>query len=148
MNFLSVFNPFGLAFAALLLLPYVIYRRKHPYEGEGCPNKAMTYVARIGMYISLFLMSFHLGTLEQGFTEPKELMERFWIISSAAMIAVYLLLWALILKRGRSSLALPVVIVSAAVVIFSGILQVNTLLFSFGIIYLVGELYLICKHKD
>ena len=145
MNFLSVFNPFGIAFAAALLVPYIVYRRSHPYEGAGCPNRGMVYVAKIGMYVSLFLMCFHLGVLEQGFTNPKELMSLFWLISTSALTSGYWLSWALLIKRGGKSLASLTVVLIAVIVIYTGLLQVNTLLFTFGFIYLIGELYLIRK---
>ena len=91
-------------------------------------------------------MSFHTGVLERGFTEPKELMERFWIISTSVMVLIYLLLWALFLKKERKSVAYLIAAASTAVIVFSGILQVNTLLFTAGFIYLAGELYIIKRH--
>ena len=74
MGFLSVFNFVGMAFAAVLVLPNVFLLRSYPFDRERVPNKAMLLLARIGKFGSLLLMSVHLGVLEQGFTEPKELM--------------------------------------------------------------------------
>ncbi len=125
MDFPNIFNPFGMAFSALLILPHIIYRRRHTIDKEIYTNKAMYYIDRMGRFFSLLLMSFHTGVSERGFTEPKELMERFWIISTAVML---------------------IAAVSTAVIVFSGILQVNTLLFTAGFIYLAGELYIIKRH--
>lgn len=146
MNFLNVFNPFGMVFSAVLILPHIIYRRKHTIDNTIYTNKAMYYIDRMGRFFSLLLMSLHSGVLERGFTEPKQLMERFWIISTAAMLLAYLLLWVLFMKHERKSAAYLIVAVSAAVIIFSGILQVNTLLFTAGFIYLAGELYIVRRH--
>ena len=146
MDFPHIFNPFGMAFSALLILPHIIYRRKHTIDKEIYTNKAMYYIDRMGRFFSLLLMSFHTGVLERGFTEPKELMERFWIISTAVMLLIYLLLWALFLKKERKSVAYLIAAASTAVIVFSGILQVNTLLFTAGFIYLAGELYIIKRH--
>lgn len=143
MNFLDIINPIGLAFALLLALPHIIYRRLHTIDISIYTNKAMYYIDRIGRFGSLLLMSVHTGILEKGFTEPKELMQRFWIISTAVLLAVYLLLWGLYLKKARRWVADLIVAVSAVIIIFSGILQVNTLLFTVGFVYLAGELYVV-----
>ena len=146
MNFLSVINPYGMAIAAVLVLPYIFYRRRHKINKADYSNPGMYYIDRMGRFGSLFLLSFHLGVLERGFTEPKELMTRFWLISTAAMLAVYLLLWGMFFKRERKHTAYLIVAVSAVIIVFSGILQVNTLLFTFGFVYLIGELYVVKQH--
>ena len=146
MNFLSVINPYGMAIAAVLVLPYIFYRRRHKINKADYSNPGMYYIDRMGRFGSLFLLSFHLGVLERGFTEPKELMQRFWLISTAALLIVYLLLWGMFFKRERKHTAYLIVAVSAVIIVFSGILQVNTLLFTFGFVYLIGELYVVKQH--
>ena len=60
--------------------------------------------------------------------------------------AAYLLLRVVFSKREKKQIAILIVASSAAVVILSGILQVNTLLLTAGIVYLIGELYIVkCK---
>ncbi len=140
---LSVFNPAGMLFAAALLAPYIFFFKRYPGEGERCPNKAMLLLCRIARIGSLLLMAFHFGILEQGFTNPKETMERFWWIATAAMLVLYWALWALFFRRERKGLLRAAVITAAVILIFSGILQVSTLLFTFGFVYLIAELYLI-----
>ena len=102
----------------------------------------MVYIARAGRFFSAFLLAINIGVLEQGFPEPKALMERFWLITTGAMLLIYALLWLLFFKTGKKGAALAIVIVSAVAVIFSGIVQVKTLLMTAGIVYLIGELYL------
>lgn len=147
MKLLSVINPFGLLFALLLAFPPVAYRLRSKTAFTAFPNKGIRTLAAIGRFGSLFLMSVHLGIGEKGFTEPKELMRRFWLITSAAMILAYLLLWFFYGKKPSKRTAAAIVGVSAAVFIFSGILQVNTLLFTFGVVYLAGELTIV-RHKS
>ena len=146
MDFLSVVNPCGMAFAVVLILPHIFYRRRHRIDKTAYANQGMYYIDRMGRFGSLFLMSFHLGVLERGFTEPKELMMRFWLISTAALLAVYLLLWGMFFKRERKHTAYLIIAVSAVIIVFSGILQVNTLLLTFGFVYLIGELYVVKQH--
>jgi len=147
MAFLQVINPFGLAFAVLLLLPHVFFRRLRTVTKENVPNLGMYWLDRMGRFGSLFLMSVHIGVLEKGFTEPKELMQRFWLITTAVLVLVYWVLWAVFAKTNRQAAAYGIVAAGAAAVILSGILQVNTLLLTAGVIYLIGELYIV-RHRD
>ena len=145
MSFFDVVNIYGLIIAAVLITPHIIYVKTHTYDKNKFTNRAMVYIDRIGRFSSLFLLSFNLGILEQGFTEPKDLMRRFWLITVGAMILIYLLLWLIFFKTGSKGAALAIVLVSAFIVIFSGILQVKTLLVTAGIVYLIGELYMFSR---
>ena len=147
MSFLQVINPFGLLFAALLLLPHILFRGLRTVTKENVPNLGMYWLDRLGRYGSLFLMSVHIGVLEKGFTEPKALMQRFWLITTAVLVLVYWLLWILFSKRNNQAAAYGIVAASAAAVMLSGILQVNTLLLTAGVVYLIGELYIV-RHRD
>lgn len=143
MSIHQIVNLYGLAFAVLLALPHILYRRHHPIDPADYPNRALYLLDRIGRIGSLLLLSFHTGILEKGFTEPKELMQRFWVISTLLLIAVYWLLWWRFAKHPRRGTAYGIVAASGAAVILSGILQVNTLLLTAGIVYTIGEIYIV-----
>lgn len=141
-GFFDIVNVWGLVFAALLTAPHIIFVRTRRYNKEVFTNRAMLYIARIGRFFSAFLMAFNIGVLEQGFTEPRELMQRFWLIVCAALVGVCLLLWGMFFKTESRGAALAISLISAFVVIFSGILQVKILLCTAGLVYVIGELYL------
>ena len=63
------------------------------------------------------------------------------LIFSAILQAVFLVIgkWNYTVLLGN--------LLSAAAVILSGILQVNTLLFTAGVVYLIGELYIV-RHRN
>ena len=145
MKFFDIVNIYGLIFAVLLALPHIIYRRRHRIDTGVYQNRAMYYIDRMGRFGSLFLMSFNIGILEKGFTEPKILMERFWLISTAVMTLCYLLIWLMFYKNEKKTTAYALAFISAFIIVFSGILQVKTLLFTFGLVYLAGELYVISR---
>ncbi len=146
MQLTEIVNWYGLALAVVLALPHIVCRKNNPFSESGCSNRAMLTLDRMGRFGSLFLLSFHLGVLEKGFTQPKELMQQFWMIATAVLAAAYLLLRVVFSKREKKQIAILIVASSAAVVILSGILQVNTLLLTAGIVYLIGELYIVkCK---
>ena len=142
MDFHNLFNGFGVLFAVLLVLPHVVFVKTKSYDKTVFTNKGMVYIDRIGRFFSVLLMAINIGVLEKGFTEPKELMERFWLITTAALIVVYLLMWVLFYGSGKKAFAYSIIFSSAIAVIFTGICQVKTLLFTAGIVYLIGELYM------
>ena len=121
MSFLQVINPFGLLFAVLLLLPHILFRGLRTVTKENVPNLGMYWLDRLGRFGSLFL--------------------------TAVLVLVYWLLWILFSKRNNQAAAYGIVAASAAAVMLSGILQVNTLLLTAGVVYLIGELYIV-RHRD
>ena len=143
MGFFDVVNISGLLFATALLIPHIVYAKTHTYDKSVISNRAMLYIDRIGRYCSLFLMAINIGVLEEGFTS--DLMRDFWFISTAIMIAVYILLWILFFKSERKLVAYLLAIISAIIIMMSGLLQVKTLLLTAGIVYLIGELYVLKK---
>lgn len=149
MGFFDIVNIYGLIIAVVLLVPHIIYVKTHTIDKNKFTNRAMVYIDRTGRFFSLFLMAFNLGILEQGFTEPKELMRNFWMITVFALALIYILLWLIFFKTGNKGVALATILISAFIFIFSGILQVKTLLMTAGIVYLIGELYIFSQYfKD
>lgn len=146
MGFFDVVNVYGLLFAAVLLVPHIVYMKTHTLDTGVFANRAMVYIDRVSRLASLFLMSFHIGVLELGFTEPQALMRRFWLITMGVCSVLYALLWLLFFKKETKGCALGIILISSFMVMFSGILQVNTLLLTAGIVYLIGELYLFSRY--
>lgn len=146
MGFFDVVNVYGLLFAAVLLVPHIVYMKTHTLDTGVFTNRAMVHIDRVGRLASLFLMSFHIGVLELGFTEPQALMRRFWLITMGVCSVLYALLWLLFFKKETKGCALGIILISSFMVMFSGILQVNTLLLTAGIVYLIGELYLFSRY--
>ncbi len=143
MGFFDVVNLSGLLFAIALLIPHIVYAKTHIYDKSVISNRAMLYIDRIGRYCSIFLMAINIGVLEKGFTS--DLMRDFWFISTAIMTVVYIFLWILFFKKEGKITAYLLAILSAIIVMLSGLLQVKTLLLTAGIVYLIGELYVLKK---
>ncbi len=145
MGFFDVINVYGLLFAIVLIIPHIVYARTHNYDLSAVDNRAMLYISRIGKYCSAFLMAVNIGVLEEGFTSPKIVMKSFWLISISVMTILCVLLWILFFKKESKALAYAITVMSAIIVMFSGLLQVKTLLLTAGIVYLIGELYVTSK---
>lgn len=144
MGFFDVINISGLIFTVVLLMSHIFFAKAQEYEKSAFDNRAMLYIARIGRYCSAFLMFVNIGVLEQGFTS--DLMQNYWMISTSVLLAVYLLLWFLFVKLQSKAAAYAIVFIAAVIIIQSGLLQVKTLLFTFGFVYLAGDLYLATRY--
>lgn len=134
-------NIFGLIFIAAMITPHVIFARSQGWSYENISNKSMLYIERIGKYGSLFLMMVNTGLAEGGFTS--DLMSVFWAISTAVLVAVYVVLWVVFYKKRSKALAYALTILASFIFIYSGLLSVKVLLLTFGIIYLAGSLYVV-----
>ena len=64
------------------------------------------------------------------------------MVTTGVLTLVSLLLWVFIFKKRSKGVVLALVLISAFIFIFSGIVQVKTLLLTAGIVYLIGELYM------
>lgn len=145
MGFFDVVNLAGLIFVAVMIIPHVVFARTHQnvYSTKSIDNRGMVYIERIGKYCSAFLMAINIGVLEKGFTSP--LMQKFWLISTSVMVAIYLVLWVIFFKTSSKAVAYLLTILAGIIVIISGLLQVKTLLLTAGVVYLIGELYVAKK---
>ncbi|MEE1318595.1 MAG: hypothetical protein UHD05_03720 [Ruminococcus sp.] len=143
MDLPQVVNIHGLLFAVILAVPNIVFARTHTYNIKAIDNRAMLYIERVGKYVSLILMAVNIGVLELGFTSA--LMESFWLVSTSVMTAIYVVLWIIFFKKESKVIAYLLTLLTAVIVILSGLLQVKTLLLTAGIVYLIGELYVTAK---
>lgn len=143
MGFFDVVNIYGLLFAIIMTAPHIVYARTHSYNIKSIENRAMVYIARIGKFCGVFLMAVNIGVLESGFTS--ELMKKFWLYSTAVLVAVYIVIWILFLKTNKKGFAYILTILAGFILMYCGLLQVKTLLLTAGIVYLSGELYVVKK---
>lgn len=143
MELFGFINVFGLMFAVILAIPNIVYAKTHRVDLSVIDNRAMLYIERIGKYSSLILMSFNIGVLEEGFTSP--VMQKYWIVSTTLLTAVYVILWIMFFKKETKGFAYLLIITASFIVIQSGLLEVKTLLLTAGIVYLIGEMYVTSK---
>lgn len=143
MGFFDVVNVCGLLFVAIMIVPHIVYARTHNYDMKSVENRAMVYIERIGKYCGAFLMAINIGVLEKGFTS--DLMKRFWLYSTAVLVAAYIVLWILFFNTNKKGFAYILTILAGFILMYCGLLQVKTLLLTAGIVYMSGELYVVKK---
>ena len=149
MNFLNLFgfvNLYGFLIIISILVPNVVYAKSVDYKSKLrlVENRSMLYIEKIGKYFSLFLMAFNLGVLEKGFTAP--VMFKFWLVTMAVLVAVYTILWFVYFRFKNVLTAYSLTIIAVVIFMLSGLLQVKTLLLTFGLVYFIGGLYVTSKY--
>ncbi len=146
MGFFDVVNIYGFLFAVILLIPDIIFAKTHRIDRSIFNNRAMLYIERIGKYCSLFLMGINIGILEEGFTAP--VMKIFWLAAVSIMTVICIVLWIFCFKRETKLIAYCITVITALIFMLSGLLQVKTLLLTFGFVYLIGQLYVTKKYME
>ncbi len=144
MGFFDVVNIYGFLFAVILLIPDIWYAKTQVIDKNIFDNRAMLYIERIGKYCSLFLMGINIGVLEKGFTAP--IMRSFWLVSVSIMTVLCVILWIFCFKKLTKPLAYTLTVITSLIFMLSGLLQVKTLLLTFGVVYLIGQLYVTKKY--
>lgn len=144
MGFFDVVNVYGFLFAVILLIPDVLYAKTYKIDRSIFDNRAMLYIERIGKYCSLFLMGINIGVLEEGFTSP--LMKNFWLAAVSLMTAICVVLWIICFKKTSKAASNILTVITSIIFILSGLLQVKTLLLTFGVVYLIGQMYVSRKY--
>lgn len=139
MGLFDVVNVYGLLFVTIMIAPHIVYARTHSYNTKLIENRAMLYIDRIGKYCGAFLMAVNIGVLEIGFTS--DLMKKFWLYSTAVLVAIYIVLWIVFLKTEKKGIAYAITILAGFILMYCGLLQVKSLLLFAGVVYLAGELY-------
>lgn len=143
MDLPQIFNLQGMLFAIIIAVPHIVFARTRTYNIDVIDNRAMLYIERVGKYASLILMAINIGVLEGGFTS--ELMAEFWFLATSVMVFVYVVLWIVFLKKESKMTAYILTVLTAIIFTISGLLQVKTLLLTAGIIYIIGEFYVLSK---
>lgn len=134
------FNPFGLFFILMMLLPNMLYAvRSKGREKKKCDKKYMVIIEQIGRYASMFLMVFNIGILEYGFFSFDAI--TFYLITNFALLAVYSVVWFSFFWRETYQKAVLLAIVPAAMFVFSGIFMRHIFLIVSGIVFGVGHFY-------
>lgn len=134
------FNPFGLFFILMMLLPNMLYAvRSKGREKKKCDKKYMVITEQIGRYASMFLMVFNIGILEYGFFSFEAI--TFYLITNFALLAVYSVVWFSFFWKETYQKAILLAVVPAAMFVFSGIFMRHILLILSGIVFGVGHFY-------
>lgn len=136
------FNPFGLFFILMMLLPNILYAvrfRRDAKRLKECENRFMVCMEQIGRYLSMFLMIFDIGMLEYGFFSFDTI--TVYLIVNLLLLTAYSVIWIAYFLGQTFQKSMLLAIIPTAMFLFSGIIMRHVLLIASAVIFGVGHIY-------
>ena len=137
-------NVFGAAFVLLLLVPNVVWALRHRGQKNLCENKALNALEQVGRYACIVLMWLPLLVWEFGF--KSETAMALYLAGNLLLVAAYLTVFALHMKKETRERALALALLPACVFLLSGITLRHWLLAGFALLFAIAHLYVTVKN--
>ncbi len=132
-------NIFGLVFVILLLLPNLVYAFKFRGRENKCNNRGMNILEQIGRYASMFLMVFHIGIAEFGFSSVGAFL--LYGFGNVLLMLAYWIVWILYFWRQSFRKTMALAVIPVCIFLLSGITLRHILLVISGVLFGVGHIY-------
>ena len=139
-------NIFAAATVILMLIPNIVYGVKNKDEKNLCKNKLMNAVEQAGRYGCIIMMWLPLFVWEFGFASVTHMI--IYAAGNAALLAAYLIVYALCFKKRTARRALALAILPACIFLLSGIILRHWLLVCFAVLFAVGHIYVTVKNSE
>ncbi|MGN0801232.1 MAG: hypothetical protein ACI4MF_01420 [Candidatus Faecivicinus sp.] len=116
------FNVCGLIFMAIIMIPNVLFMRKHPEGLENAwHNPLAEALEQIGRFGCFALMIFNIPGAWFGFASDEAF--ALYLIVDSALVLCYCGIWAVCFRRNSRFRALSLSILPSALFLFSGIVS-------------------------
>lgn len=146
------FNPFGLFFILMMLLPNILYAVRFRQNRKGakedlpapigeqkCENRLMVWLEQIGRYLSMFLMVFNIGILEYGFFSFDAI--TIYLMVNLMLLTAYAVIWIAYFWRQTFQKSMLLAVIPAAMFLLSGIIMRHIPLIASAVVFGVGHIY-------
>lgn len=139
-------NGFGLLIVILLLIPNVIYAFKHRNQRNKCTSRGMNVLEQIGRYGCMFLMIFHIGIAEFGFSSIGMFVT--YLAGNIILMIVYWVSWMLFFRKASGKIQMTLAIVPVILFLLNGITMRHYLLIIAGTMFGIGHLYVTYQNRE
>ncbi|MGN0586647.1 MAG: hypothetical protein ACI4JF_05110 [Oscillospiraceae bacterium] len=121
------FNPYGLAFMAVIMIPNIIFAIKCR-DGFANPwsNKAVEALEQIGRYGCFATMIFNIPYTAIGFWSENAF--AVYLIADTVMTAAYCIIWVVCFRKNSLFRAISLSVIPSVIFLFSGIMSRSVLL--------------------
>lgn len=144
---LSVISLLGAMIVALMLVPNGIYVWKHRIFQNKCTKKWMNLLEQVGRYSCMALMILPIGKGEFGFPSVANFL--FYVAANILLLITYWAGWFQYARSPDREHALPMVLVSTCIFVFSAMALDHWLLMAAAILFGVGHLLTTLEnHKE
>ena len=139
------FNPYGLVFMVLIMIPNIVFsvKCKNGFENVWS-NKAVEMLEQIGRYGCFATMIFNVPFTAFGF--PSNEAFAVYLIADTVLILAYCLIWIVCFRKNNTFRALALSILPSAVFLFSGIISRSVLLVIAALIFAPCHILISCKN--
>ena len=128
------FNPYGLVFITLIMIPNIIFAIKYRDGFENLwSNKAVEILEQIGRYGCFGTMIFNIPFTAFGFTSDEAF--AVYLIADTVLIVAYCLIWIVCFRKNGTFRALALSIIPSVLFLFSGIMSRSILLIISAVIF-------------
>ena len=116
------FNPYGLGFMAVIMLPNFLFALRYKEEGFAnvWHNKPVEVLEQIGRYGCFLLMIFNIPHTWFGFCSDEAF--AFYLIGNGILALLYCLIWAVCFRKNSVFRALALSILPSLSFLLSGVL--------------------------
>ena len=116
------FNPYGLGFMAVIMLPNLLFTLRYKDDGFAnvWHNKPVEVLEQIGRYGCFLLMIFNIPHTWFGFCSDEAF--AFYLIGNGILVLLYCLVWALCFRKNSVFRALALSILPSLSFLLSGVL--------------------------
>ena len=134
---MDFFNPFGLIFIILIMIPNIIFALKYT---EGFENpwkskiaKILEFFEQIGRYGCFAFMIFNIPGTYFGFCSDSAF--AIYLIVNFILIFAYCLIWIICFRKNTLFRAISLSVIPSIIFLFSGFLSRNLLLIASALIF-------------
>lgn len=139
------FNPYGLIFIVIMMIPNIIFaiKCKGGFENKW-KNKTVEILEQIGRFGCIGLMIINIPGTYFGFWSDRAF--TFYLIFSTVLLFLYCVIWAVCFRQNSVFRALALSILPSVLFLLSGILSRSILLIAFA--FLFAPCHIIISYKN
>ena len=141
------FNPYGLVFIALILIPNIVFAIKCSDGFKNIwRNRVVEMLEQIGRYGCFATMIFNVPFTAFGF--PSNEVFAIYLIVNTVLILIYCIMWIIFFRKNSVFRALILSIIPSIVFLFSGIASRSILLTLASIVFAPSHIFISYKNVD
>ena len=135
------FNPFGLVFIAIIMIPNIVYalRCKDGFTNN-YRNKTVELVEQIGRFGCFGFMIFNVPGTWFGWASNESF--ALYLILDALLVALYCVLWIVCWKKNSMFKALTLSLIPSVVFLISGIMSRSILLIVAALLFAPAHIFI------
>lgn len=139
------FNPYGLIFIVLIMIPNIIFAVKCKDGFENLRhNKTVELLEQIGRYGCFAAMIFNVPHTAFGFWSDEAF--AVYLIADTVLILAYCAIWVVCFRKNSIFRALALSVIPSVIFLFSGIMSRSVLLVLAAVIFAPCHILISCKN--